>query len=520
MVDSLEEALKHRIVLEQGDAYDFGHDRIRDVAYAEISRARRRLLHGRVAVAIESVHAANLDEVSGELAHHHEQAGNLGQAAGYLRRAGQRVAAQFAHEEAVAYYTRALALLPETEPEKRIELLLLREAIYTLQTDKKKRYGDVQEMLRLVESLEVDPAKIDRYRARIKLRQVMYVGSQGNVQEAIRLAESAVTLAQAAGATDVEAEAYWYWGRELWARANLEEAIAVLEKSIRLARQVGDDDLEARALEFVAAAGAFSGAPTSRILGQLGRCMEIHQQNVNLFGQAAIGGKIGYLRMQFLDDLMLAKHTYEESLRLAERTGDMERCEIVLSNLGDLAVWVGNYDKGERLLAEALQLGRRRGYHYRIEAVQFNLGFACANRGDFKSAKAHFEEGIRTHNQIGAEQFLSSGYCSYSLSNHYDGDQQAAEVMARNALTVTRKLGDSRREGEALVCLDHALAAQDRLDEAANAYAQGVALHRTLEHTRHSLEALAGLAHVADRKGETDSALSYLEEILQDLASN
>ncbi len=288
LVDSLEEALKHRIVLEQGDAYDFGHDRIRDVAYAEISRARRRLLHGRVAVAIESVHAANLDEVSGELAHHHEQAGNLGQAAGYLRRAGQRVAAQFAHEEAVAYYTRALALLPETEPEKRIELLLLREAIYTLQTDKKKRYGDVQEMLRLVESLEVDAAKIDRYRARIKLRQVMYVGSQGNVQEAIRLAESAVTLAQAAGATDIEAEAYWYWGRELWEHGNLEEAIPVLEKSIRLARQAGDDDLEARALEVFAAAGAFSGAPTSRILGQLGRCMEIHQQNGNLFGQAAI----------------------------------------------------------------------------------------------------------------------------------------------------------------------------------------------------------------------------------------
>ncbi len=205
---------------------------------------------------------------------------------------------------------------------------------------------------------------------------------------------------------------------------------------------------------------------------------------------------------------------------MAERTGDMERYEIVLSNLGNLAVWLGNYDKGERLLAEALQLGRRRGYHYRIEAVQFYLGFACANRGDFKSAKAHFEEGIRTHNEIGAEQFLSGGYCSYSLSSHYDGDQQAAEVMARNALTVTRKLGDARREGEALVCLGHALAAQDRLDEATSAYAQGVALHRTLEHTRHSLEALAGLAHVADRKGETDSALSYLEEILQDLASN
>ena len=35
-----------------GDAYDFSHDRLRDVAYAELSRPRRRLLHRRVAEAL------------------------------------------------------------------------------------------------------------------------------------------------------------------------------------------------------------------------------------------------------------------------------------------------------------------------------------------------------------------------------------------------------------------------------------------------------------------------------------
>jgi hypothetical protein len=50
VVRSLDELWQRRVVREQGaNMYDFSHDRIRDVAYAEISPARRRSLHRRVA---------------------------------------------------------------------------------------------------------------------------------------------------------------------------------------------------------------------------------------------------------------------------------------------------------------------------------------------------------------------------------------------------------------------------------------------------------------------------------------
>jgi predicted ATPase len=50
LVRALDELWQRGIVREQGlHAYDFGHDRIRDAAYARIGPRRRRLLHRRVA---------------------------------------------------------------------------------------------------------------------------------------------------------------------------------------------------------------------------------------------------------------------------------------------------------------------------------------------------------------------------------------------------------------------------------------------------------------------------------------
>lgn len=62
VVRCLDELWQCRIVREQGaNAYDFTHDRIRDVAYAEISPARRRLLRRRVTEAIRQLGGADDD---------------------------------------------------------------------------------------------------------------------------------------------------------------------------------------------------------------------------------------------------------------------------------------------------------------------------------------------------------------------------------------------------------------------------------------------------------------------------
>jgi DNA-binding SARP family transcriptional activator len=119
LVRALDELWQRRIVCEQGaDGYDFSHDKLRQAAYAGLSTARQRLLHRRVAQALEIVYASDLDAVSARVAAHYERAGQPEQAILYYQRAAEMARRIYAAEEAVRYYRRALALLETAPPGK------------------------------------------------------------------------------------------------------------------------------------------------------------------------------------------------------------------------------------------------------------------------------------------------------------------------------------------------------------------------------------------------------------------
>jgi predicted ATPase/DNA-binding SARP family transcriptional activator len=112
LMRGLDELWQRRIVRELGaDAYDFSHDRIREVSQATISQTQRRLLHRRAAQALEQVYASDLVPVIGQIAAHYERAGLAELAiASYLRAA--EVARQlYATQDAISYFTSGLALL-------------------------------------------------------------------------------------------------------------------------------------------------------------------------------------------------------------------------------------------------------------------------------------------------------------------------------------------------------------------------------------------------------------------------
>jgi DNA-binding SARP family transcriptional activator len=113
-VRAMDELWHRRIVREDGSAnYDFTHDKLREVAYAETSVPHRRQQHRRVAEALESLHKDNLDPYCGQVATHYERAGLLEQALPYLQRAAAVAQRLFANEEALGLLARGLELLQE-----------------------------------------------------------------------------------------------------------------------------------------------------------------------------------------------------------------------------------------------------------------------------------------------------------------------------------------------------------------------------------------------------------------------
>jgi DNA-binding SARP family transcriptional activator/predicted ATPase len=116
-VRALDELWHKRIVREHGaNSYDFTHDKLREVAYGEISAPQRRMLHRRVAQVLEAMSAADIDTVSGQLASHYERAGMIEQALSYYQRAAAVAQRVYANEDAISLLSRSLELLEQLPP--------------------------------------------------------------------------------------------------------------------------------------------------------------------------------------------------------------------------------------------------------------------------------------------------------------------------------------------------------------------------------------------------------------------
>lgn len=112
VVAGLDELWQRRIVRVQGTSnYEFSHERLCEVAYGEVPPARRRLLHRRVAGALEGLHPNAFGALSVQLAHHYEQGGLVEQALHYLQEAAATVRKLYAYREAIGYLDRAIGLL-------------------------------------------------------------------------------------------------------------------------------------------------------------------------------------------------------------------------------------------------------------------------------------------------------------------------------------------------------------------------------------------------------------------------
>ncbi|HXJ77399.1 MAG TPA: hypothetical protein VMS64_01855 [Candidatus Methylomirabilis sp.] len=86
---AVEELVRRRVFRFADERFDFGHDRIRGVALAEILPPRRRILHRQVADALHALGGGRRDRDWAALASHCREAGLWPRAAEAFREAGR-----------------------------------------------------------------------------------------------------------------------------------------------------------------------------------------------------------------------------------------------------------------------------------------------------------------------------------------------------------------------------------------------------------------------------------------------
>jgi DNA-binding SARP family transcriptional activator/predicted ATPase len=128
LVRALDELWRRHIVRVQShESWDFTHDRLREVAYDGMGPARTRLIHRRIAQALERSFPGDLDSVSASIASHLDRSGQSLRAIPFFERAAAVAMRLSANEEAIRCLTRALALtgqMPSSRDRDERELAL------------------------------------------------------------------------------------------------------------------------------------------------------------------------------------------------------------------------------------------------------------------------------------------------------------------------------------------------------------------------------------------------------------
>ena len=356
---ALDELLGRRLVAEVAEpgpfggdvTYDFTHAQLRKLAYDTMALARRRLLHGRVARAIEGRARRGESALAGVVAGHWAAAGDDAKAAAWQVRAGEHAASLLALPEAISSYGNALAL---GHP----DVAGLHE-----------RLGDACTL-------------------------------QGRYADAITHYESAAAAAEQEATPRLEHKlgvAHHRGGRWDLAERHLERALAGLNgfPSTLRSQITVDRGLNAYRRGDVEAAASLAeeAAATAEAAGDVASLAHA----ANLLGLLA----------RARGDLPGARRHLERSLAMAETLGDAAVETSALNNLALALGATGETDEALRLAGAALQRSAAVGDRHREAALHNNIADLLRASGDTTRAMEHLKRAVSIFAEVGEPGVLS-----------------------------------------------------------------------------------------------------------------
>jgi predicted ATPase len=215
--------------------YDFAHQQMRALVYESTHLARRRLLHRRIAAALQTRARGPAGEASASLiGHHYRLGGQDAVAADSYRRAGDHARAVYAHREALDHYRTALALGHSEAGD-------LHEAAGDLHT----LLGEYGAALQAYESAAAQAREADLGRIEHKLGQVYE--RRGNWELAESHFCAALDRYRAAGEPSELARLNVDRSRVAYRSGDLSLARTLAEAALALAEAAADPTAEAQA---------------------------------------------------------------------------------------------------------------------------------------------------------------------------------------------------------------------------------------------------------------------------------
>ncbi|MCA9924725.1 MAG: AAA family ATPase, partial [Anaerolineales bacterium] len=372
LLNALDEWLGRGLVRETRDGYDFTHEKLSQIAYQQLSRARRQWIHRQIADLL----TAELPATNpAQLAHHYYLSSEPGLALPYLAQAGQRALGVRSYAEAREFGLRAIGLLGRTQRlwgsavTERIDLNLQLAQAYAFTGGLPKAL----QMLREAERMAEVQGDIGRL-VRIFRRSAQIFWLQGTPVAADDYARRTLRHAEELDDARLRFAALRMLGRVNIVRSQYDDAIAYLLRYIDLAER-GSSQTDLPAVY------GYLGVAYARV-GSWQRALDAAQKGVDLASVEVAGAMPIVARMQ-LAFVYAELREWEQALAVAEPLSDSWREEgmtpyafMLRTVNGRCLAQLHGKPEGVAEIESALQWAEEVDYRVQVHLVQLYLAQA------------------------------------------------------------------------------------------------------------------------------------------------
>ena len=182
-----------------------------------------------------------------------------------------------------------------------------------------------------------------------------------------------------------------------------------------------------------------------------------------------------------------------------------------LESAGALAQWQGSFEDAEKLLCEALASARELDDRRREAETLAWLVAVCRRHGTAERALSLSEESVRLGREVGDQAVLAFALLNHGVTvfSHGDRVEQALPPL-EESLGLHHRLGDTRYIALTATMLGWATFKAGDLEQAARLLREGALALRSVGDRRFLVEAVGGIARVAEAQGELARAVTWL----------
>jgi DNA-binding NtrC family response regulator/tetratricopeptide (TPR) repeat protein len=365
----------HERSTTSGPVYVFKHALTQEVAYASLSSARQRALHGLIGEALER--GGGSDEI---LAYHFVRAGKWSTALPYLFKAGERAAQALSTREALGFYDQAAAIADRlgvaVDPVTWLTIHEARASLYSGLSDFRRAAA---EGARAVEFAQRVGDPIREGEARLVMAWASAFLS--DFPQAIEDAKQALHVATAASIPKVTAGSHSVIGCVQVVSGQLEESRESLRRALALERTAETAPHQGFALVLAGELHHWAGDYADAIpwLEEGVRVTREHRMLLPLLEGMWFKG----LALGALGDLSGAEARLDEADALCQKIGDEVYHHRILNSRGWLAVEQGDLTKAIEWSRQGADAARARGDPETTSNAELNLADCFIATGEY-----------------------------------------------------------------------------------------------------------------------------------------